>query len=87
MTQDDLIVIRRADLPDHANVTDVVALARMLDTPPPAAHLRLAPAAWRITWPDGRASNWRSTPVRRLVPSDGRGATVQLAYTLEASHG
>ena len=32
MTQDDFIVIRRADLPDHANVTDVLALARMLNT-------------------------------------------------------
>ena len=87
MTQDEFIVIRHADLHDHANVTDVLALARMLNTLPPAAHLRLAPAAWRITWPDGRASNWKSTPVRRLVPSDGRGATVQLAYALEASHG
>ena len=41
MTQDDFIVIRHADLPDHANVTAVLALARMLDTLPPAARLQL----------------------------------------------
>ena len=86
MTQDDFIVIRRADLPDHANVTDVLALARMVNTLPPGAQLRLAPAAWRITWPDGRSSRWKDLPAKRMTPSYGPGAEVQIAYGLVAPH-
>lgn len=86
MNQDSYIVLRVRDLAEHANAVDVHTIERVMNAMPTPAAGRLVPVAWRITWPNGRSSRWKELPAKRMTPSYGPGAEVQIAYGLVAPH-